>query len=250
MNMSPSTRRLLGYARRYRPRSRAASSASSRASAISLASPWVLKYAIDDLTRGVTLGKVASMRRPARARRRWRAVSFLTRRIIIGASRQFEYDLRNDFFAALQRLDLAYLQRNRTGDLMSRATNDLNAVRMMIGPAVMYTSSTALTFVVAIVADAVDRRAAHADRADPAAVRLAVGALLRVRHPSAVSAIQEELSDISNITQESLPACASCARIGRSRSRSTASARATRSTSRAIRTLIRLQGSITRAWVC
>ncbi len=79
------------------------------------------------------------------------------RRIIIGASRDIEYDLRNDFFAHLQRLDLAYFQRNRTGDLMSRATNDLNAVRMMIGPAVMYTASTVLTFIVAIGADAVDR---------------------------------------------------------------------------------------------
>ncbi len=60
------------------------------------------------------------------------------RRILIGASRDIEYDLRNDFFAHLQRLPLSYFQTHRTGDLMSRATNDLNAVRMMIGPAVMY----------------------------------------------------------------------------------------------------------------
>ena len=73
------------------------------------------------------------------------------RRIIIGASRDFEYDLRNDFFASLQRMHLGYFQHTRTGDLMSRATNDLSAVRMMIGPAVMYSSSTGLTFVVAIV---------------------------------------------------------------------------------------------------
>ena len=73
---------------------------------------------------------------------------FLMRRIIIGASRDIEYDLRNDFFAHLQRLDLAYFQRHRTGDLMSRATNDLSAVRMMIGPAVMYSATTGLTFIV------------------------------------------------------------------------------------------------------
>ena len=78
------------------------------------------------------------------------------RRIIIGASRDFEYDLRNDFFAHLQRLDADYFQRNRTGDLMSRATNDLSAVRMLIGPAVMYTATTGLTFLVAIVPDALD----------------------------------------------------------------------------------------------
>ena len=74
----------------------------------------------------------------------------MMRRIIIGASRDIEYDLRNDFFAHLQRLDLAYFHRHRTGDLMSRATNDLAAVRMLIGPAVMYSTTTALVFIVAI----------------------------------------------------------------------------------------------------
>ena len=73
------------------------------------------------------------------------------RRIIIGASRDIEYDIRNDFFARLQQMPLGYYQARRTGDLMSRATNDLNAVRMMIGPAVMYSANTVLVFVVAIV---------------------------------------------------------------------------------------------------
>src|ERR1051325_10097031 len=74
---------------------------------------------------------------------------FLMRRILTGVSRHIEYDMRNDFFAHLQTLPLAYFQAHRTGDLMSRATNDLNAVRMMIGPAVMYSANTLLTFVVA-----------------------------------------------------------------------------------------------------
>ena len=73
------------------------------------------------------------------------------RQIIIGVSRHMEYDLRNDFFAHLQRLPPAFYQAHRTGDLMSRATNDLNAVRMMVGPAVMYSAQTTLVFVVAIV---------------------------------------------------------------------------------------------------
>ena len=60
------------------------------------------------------------------------------RTLLIGASRQIEYDLRQEFFAHLQRLPQAYFQANRTGDLMSRATNDLSAVRMMVGPALMY----------------------------------------------------------------------------------------------------------------
>ena len=73
------------------------------------------------------------------------------RQILIGASRDIEYDVRNAFFARLQQMPLAYYQARRTGDLMSRATNDLNAVRMMIGPAVMYSANTILVFVVAIV---------------------------------------------------------------------------------------------------
>ena len=72
------------------------------------------------------------------------------RRIIIGASREIERDLRNDFFSHLQRLPLVYFQANRTGDLMSRATNDLAAVRMMVGPAIMYSATTTITFAVAL----------------------------------------------------------------------------------------------------
>ena len=73
------------------------------------------------------------------------------RRIIIGASREIELDLRNDLLRHLQRLPPAWFQANRTGDLMSRATNDLSAVRMLAGPAIMYTASTSITFVVALV---------------------------------------------------------------------------------------------------
>src|SRR5207247_9378582 len=76
---------------------------------------------------------------------------FLMRRVVIGASRHIEYDMRNDFFAHLEKLPLAYFQSHRTGDLMSRATNDLNAVRMMIGPSVMYSANTLLTLLVALV---------------------------------------------------------------------------------------------------
>ena len=73
------------------------------------------------------------------------------RRIIIGVSREIELDLRNDLFGHLQRLPPAWFQARRTGDLMSRATNDLAAVRMLAGPAIMYTASTSITFVVAVV---------------------------------------------------------------------------------------------------
>ena len=70
--------------------------------------------------------------------------------IIIGISRDIEYDLRNDLFRHLVGLSPDYYGRTRTGDIMARATNDLNAVRMMLGPGVMYWFETSLTFVLAI----------------------------------------------------------------------------------------------------
>lgn len=75
---------------------------------------------------------------------------FLTRWIVIGVSREIEYDLRNDMFAHLSRLDYSYYQKNRTGDIMARATNDLNAVRMLLGPAIMYSANTIVFTVAAL----------------------------------------------------------------------------------------------------
>ena len=81
---------------------------------------------------------------------------FLTRWIVIGVSRDIEFDLRNDLFARLESLSYSYYQRNRTGDIMARATNDLSAVRMLLGPAIMYSANTlvytagALAFMISI----------------------------------------------------------------------------------------------------
>jgi ATP-binding cassette subfamily B multidrug efflux pump len=76
--------------------------------------------------------------------------SFWTRWILIGVSREIEFDLRNDLFDRFVRLDPEFYVGNRTGDLMSRATNDLNAVRMVLGPGIMYTATTIATSVVAL----------------------------------------------------------------------------------------------------
>jgi ATP-binding cassette subfamily B protein len=67
---------------------------------------------------------------------------FLTRWIVIGVSREIEFDLRNDLFLHLEGLSYGFYQRTRTGDIMARATNDLNAVRMLLGPAIMYSANT------------------------------------------------------------------------------------------------------------
>ncbi|HEY7189350.1 MAG TPA: ABC transporter ATP-binding protein [Vicinamibacterales bacterium] len=173
--------------------------------AISLTGPWVLRYAIDDLQAGLTLTKVrlygAAILGLAIVGGVFR---FLMRRIIIGASREFEYDLRNDFFAALQRMHLGYFQRTRTGDLMSRATNDLSAVRMMIGPAVMYSANTALTFVVALILMwSIHPRLTAVALIPLPFVTLAVKYFGSAIH-SRFERIQEQLSDVSAVTQESL----------------------------------------------
>jgi ATP-binding cassette, subfamily B, multidrug efflux pump len=76
--------------------------------------------------------------------------SYWTRWILIGMSRDVEFDLRNDLLARLLRLDPEFYVRNRTGDLMSRATNDLNAVRMVLGPGIMYSATTIITMAMAL----------------------------------------------------------------------------------------------------
>jgi ATP-binding cassette subfamily B protein len=143
MQMGPSLRRLLPYVRRYRRAFSLGLLCVLATSAIQLLPPWVLKFAIDDLTTGVTREKLIRYGALIMAIALGGALfRFLMRRIMIGASRDIEYDIRNDFFARLALQPLGYYQARRTGDLMSRATNDLNAVRMMIGPAVMYTANT------------------------------------------------------------------------------------------------------------
>lgn len=67
---------------------------------------------------------------------------FCQRRTLINMSRFIEYDLRQDFYAHLQKLPLTFFQQQRTGDLMARATNDLGAVRQIVGPAIMYSEQT------------------------------------------------------------------------------------------------------------
>lgn len=75
---------------------------------------------------------------------------YLIRQTIIVVSREIEYDLRGDFWGHIQRLPLKYFQNNSTGNLMSHATNDINAVRMFIGPAVMYSIDTTIRLIIVI----------------------------------------------------------------------------------------------------
>jgi ATP-binding cassette subfamily B protein len=203
--MSPAVRKLLPYVNRYRRAFVIGLICVVITTAFQLMGPWIFKYAIDDLHQGVTERKLLLYAGLLLGISAVRGIFlFLMRRIIIGASRDIEYDIRNDFFARLEQQPLAYYQERRTGDLMSRATNDLNAVRMMIGPAIMYSANTVLVFVVAIVLMlTID-------------VRLTLIALIPLPFVSIVvryfggaihkrfEAIQAQLSEVSAVVQEAL----------------------------------------------
>lgn len=116
-----------------------------------LAIPMIIKYAIDDLQQGITADKLLLYVRWLVGVALGKAFFLFWKRIIlVGISREAEYDLRNDLYRHLNRLSLSYFQRNRTGDLMSRATNDMNAVRMLMGPGIMYSLNTFVTLVAAL----------------------------------------------------------------------------------------------------
>jgi ATP-binding cassette subfamily B protein len=105
--------------------------------------PLVLRRAIDGLQGGVTREKLLTYSLELMGVAAIKGVfQFLTRWIVIGISREIEFDLRNDLFRHLESLSYSYYQRTRTGDIMARATNDLNAVRMLLGPAIMYSANT------------------------------------------------------------------------------------------------------------
>jgi len=129
---------------------------------------------------------------------------FWMRVIIIGISRDIEYDLRNDLFQHLVSLSPDYYARTRTGDIMARATNDLNAVRMMLGPGVMYWCETSLTFALAMaIMLSMDWRLAILAVLPAPAVSLAVIFFGRVIHQR-FERIQAMFSDISSRVQENL----------------------------------------------
>jgi len=118
--------------------------------AASMISPWVLKYVVDDLKVAFAGEKlpfyaalIIGMSLVEGFFRFW------MRKILIGVSREIEYDLRNDFLEHLQKQSLSFFQSRNTGDIMSRATNDLNAVRSVLGPGIMYSVTTFMTVIVA-----------------------------------------------------------------------------------------------------
>jgi ATP-binding cassette subfamily B multidrug efflux pump len=105
--------------------------------------PLVIGHAIDDMQHGLTEAKVLHHALRLLLIAALSAVFlYITRQVIIGASREIEYDLRNDLFTNLERQSPSFYQTHRTGDIMARTTNDLAAVRQLLGPAIMYSANT------------------------------------------------------------------------------------------------------------
>ena len=114
-------------------------------------SPWIVRQAVDHLQHGTTRG---TLMRDAGLILLAVALQglflFLMRMTLIRSSRQMEYELRNDLYDHMQRLYSGFYRRTRVGDLLSRTTNDLDAVRNFLGPGIMYFANTIVTFCFAV----------------------------------------------------------------------------------------------------
>ncbi|MBV8808880.1 MAG: ABC transporter ATP-binding protein [Acidobacteriaceae bacterium] len=167
--------------------------------------PIALKYGVDSLTAGFRMRVVLELAAVLVGLSLVKGIfQYWMRVIIIGISRDIEYDLRNDLFAHLIGLSQDFYARYRTGDIMARSTNDLNAVRMMLGPGIMYWSETLLTLVLSVAVMLKTNVWLTVMALSPApAVTVAViffGRRIHVRFEH----IQKMFSDISSKVQENL----------------------------------------------
>ncbi len=167
--------------------------------------PLVIRAGVDTLSHAAGLAKLLRYAALLVGLAAFKGLfQYWMRVIIIGISRDIEYDLRNDLFRHLVELSPDYYARVRTGDIMARATNDLNAVRMMLGPGIMYWTETSLTFLLAIIIMVtVDWRLAVLAILPAPLVSMAVIFFGRAIH-ARFERIQAMFSDISSRVQENL----------------------------------------------
>jgi ATP-binding cassette subfamily B protein len=145
-------RRLLHYFGLHKPALTIGALCVAASAAFSLAKPLIVGSAVNELAKAVTRGALIRYGLLLVGAAALEGLFlFLQRKIVISASRDIEYEMRNDFYAHLQSLPVSYYQEQRTGDLISRATNDLAAVRMLIGPAVMHALSSLIVVIGAFV---------------------------------------------------------------------------------------------------
>jgi ATP-binding cassette, subfamily B, multidrug efflux pump len=145
-------RPLFGYMRRYRSGYIRGTLACVCTNLIAVQFPNILGRAVDALGKEVTREKIFFFAALLVAISLGKGIFLYAQRwILIGISRDIEFDIRNDLFRRLEAQDSGFYQRYRTGDIMARMTNDLNAVRMLLGPALMYSANTIFLTVFALV---------------------------------------------------------------------------------------------------
>ncbi len=143
--------RLLPYFRRYRRDVVWGVLATLGTVGVSLCGPQLLRFAIDDLKTVITPRKLAFYATLVLAIAVIEGFSrFLMRRILIGVSRDVEYDLRNALFQKLLRLPRRFYDAHPTGDIMNRCSSDVNSVRLLLGPGIMYSINTVAMFALAL----------------------------------------------------------------------------------------------------
>jgi ATP-binding cassette subfamily B protein len=172
---------------------------------LAAAMPLILRGGIDSLNRGFRLRIILELAAGLVLISMLKGLfQYWMRVVLIGMSRDIEYDLRNDLFRNLVRLSWDFYGSYRTGDIMARATNDLNAVRMMLGPGIMYWCETMFTLVLAVaVMLSVDWPLTLLSLAPAPLVSVAViyfGQRIHARFEK----IQKMFSDISSRVQENL----------------------------------------------
>ena len=172
---------------------------------VGAALPLVIRSGVDSLTRGFRIGLVFQLAALLVGLSLIKGIfQYWMRVILIGISRDVEYDLRNDLFSHLVTLSSDFYGRFRTGDIMARATNDLNAVRMMLGPGIMYWTETMFTAILTIaVMLSVDWKLTLISLI-PAPLVSVVVILFGQRIHHRFEIIQKMFSDISSRVQETL----------------------------------------------
>jgi ATP-binding cassette subfamily B protein len=144
-------RPLFAYMRRYRWGYLWGTLSCIATNAVAVQFPRVLEKAIDGLKQGATLHQILFFAGLLVGISTVKGIFLYAQRwILIGISREIEFDMRNDLFTHLEKQDSGFYQKYRTGDIMARMTNDLNAVRNLLGPALMYSANTVFFTVFAL----------------------------------------------------------------------------------------------------
>ncbi len=198
-------RRLWGYLKRYRARYALGGACLLLTATLAMLVPYLLKQAIDAISHGAPVSRVTALAL-------WiigiaivqAAARTLSRTVIFNVGRDVEYDLRNDLFAHLQRLPLAYYHRQQTGDLMSRLINDVTAVRMLLGVGILNFVNTPVYYLYGVgIMLSLDPRLTVAALLPYPVILLIVKRFSR-RLMEGTLRVQEGLAEMSSQVQENL----------------------------------------------